>query len=128
MNLVELITNPETVKTMFGGELHLDSVKVSSLLLSGGPNLRVGIEKSTLPEVIPLKWAQQGFNALSCTLNFVGIKTISINHWEPMWRCDPQITSSNDMIRLEIKNSDHHILCVSEFLTLRDIRGYVSRK
>lgn len=125
--LTKQVMNAELLESMFGGQLCLKDLVLETLLLNIGPNLRLGFYKKELPSVIPPKWMQKKFNTMRFVLEFIGVRSINITHWEPLTICTPIIETGDKWVKISIEKDGVEIIsCIADFVALQDVQGFLS--
>ncbi|WP_144815950.1 MULTISPECIES: Imm50 family immunity protein [Enterobacteriaceae] len=118
----------EKIEFMFGGELSLQSVEVSSFSFERFSDVTFQFYSRNIPSSYPEKWSKSKFNALSVVITFGGIIELDVKGNGIGFICSPEISSSESHSEIKICSNQLYINCKSKFLTIESITPYLDER
>lgn len=118
----------EKIRFMFGGELSLQSVEVSSFSFERFSDVTFQFYSRNIPSSYPEKWTKSQFNALSVILTFGGVIELDVKGNGIGFICSPEIFSGESYSAIKICSKELNINCKSNFLTIVSITQYLDER
>lgn len=118
----------EKITFMFGGELSLQSVEVSSFSFERFSDVTFQFYSRNIPSSYPEKWNESEFNALSVIITFGGIIELDVKGKGIGFICSPEISSGESYSEIKICSNQLNINCKSRFLTIVSITPYLDER
>lgn len=118
----------EKITFMFGGELSLQSVEVSSFSFERFSDVTFQFHSRNIPSSYPEKWNESEFNALSVIITFGGIIELDVKGKGIGFICSPEISSGESYSEIKICSNQLNINCKSRFLTIVSITPYLDER
>lgn len=118
----------EKIRFMFGGELSLQSVELSSFSFERFSDVTFQFYSRNIPSSYPEKWNKSQFNALSVVITFGGIIELDVKGKGIGFVCSPEISSGESYSEIKICNNQLNINCTSRFLTIESITPYLDER
>jgi hypothetical protein len=79
--MIEYITDPIFIKSLYPNGLTLDSVIVDSILFKyDGPSIEISLQSKSLPDNPPEKWKGK-FNRVKIVLNLLNVCRQKFDNW-----------------------------------------------
>jgi hypothetical protein len=108
----------EQVEFMFGGEFSLVDVQLENIFLHRMTSLRFQLICKNIPEIVPRKWKEKGFNVINLVFSMGEIHSLDIQGCKVGFICTPEIRSFPEKTILRIENDDLKLNCEARFLTI----------
>jgi len=118
----------EKIKFIFGGELSLQSVEVSSFSFERFSDVTFQFYSRNIPSSYPEKWSKSKFNTLSVVITFGGVIELDVKGKGIGFICSPEISSSENHSEIKICSNQLYINCKSKFLTIESITPYLDER
>lgn len=118
---IEHALNKEKVVNMFGGFLDMSGAELIGVYVHAEYAVRFLFCIKGVPEKHPEKWDGKGYNSMTVSLRFFGIKRFEANLIKIGFNCSPVIKSSTGVASISIASEGGQIFCESEFVSIEDI-------
>lgn len=118
---IEHALNKEKVVNMFGGFLDVTSAELMGVYVHEEYAVRFLFCIKGIPEKHPEKWDGKGYNSMTVSLRFFGIRKFEANLIKIGFSCCPEIRSSAGVASINIVSEGGAIFCESEFVSIEDI-------
>ncbi|WP_374046923.1 Imm50 family immunity protein [Pseudomonas sichuanensis] len=117
--------NKVKVDHMFGGVLNMEGAELVGFKFHDSSSVYFSFLIKGIPDKCPDKWKGQGYNAMSVTLNFGGVKKFRSNLVRVNFCCTPKINSSPGSASISIEELDASICCESEYVSVEGVTPYI---
>lgn len=118
---IECALNRDKVVHMFGGSLDITGAELLGVYVHEGFVVKFLFCVKGIPEKHPEKWNGKGYNSMTISLRFVGVKKFQANLERIGFSCCPEIISSKEGACINIVSDEGSIFCESEFVSIDDI-------
>ncbi|WP_286089031.1 Imm50 family immunity protein [Pseudomonas sp. MWU13-3659] len=117
--------NKAKVDHMFGGVLGVEGAELVGFKFHDVSSVYFSFLIRGVPDKCPEKWKGHGYNAMSVTLNFGGVKEFRSNLTKVNFCCVPIINSSPGSASISIEAPDASIFCESEYVSVDGVTPYI---
>ena len=126
LSWLDLIENPEAVKSTFEVEPSLNGVEVISVLFHrDGPTVDVEIALSEQPSRLSARWERVGVNAVNLKLQLLGVETLMLDGWATKNRGTIDIRpGSTTKVEVHINGPTMQFRCCCQWLRIAGLNGY----
>jgi len=126
MTWLDLAENPEAVKSAFEIAPSLKDVEVVALRIDrDGPTITVDIALSEQPSKLSPRWERISANAVTLTLQLLGVETVSLDGWATENQATIDINpGSSTKIEVQITGATTQFRCRCQWLRIAGLTGY----
>lgn len=121
---------------MFNNELSLNDSEfenflyydISKIRICDISKIRICFNTRHIPRIIPSKWREKEFNALSLTLILIEINKLNLQGERVGFLCSPAIEKIGNEIIFSIDNEDKfHLSCTAELIVVDSVEPYLDQ-
>ncbi|MBA8824346.1 hypothetical protein FHX42_001693 [Saccharopolyspora lacisalsi] len=125
-----LVDNSEEVEKRYGEHVpSLAGIDLAEATVHyDGPDATLRFDLPELPDYLPSKWKQQGFNTVQLTIVFTGIFEFSIQGWEGDVIADLWLTEAKSQIRAMVRSSTVNLDMVAGSARLSSLSAYIDSR
>ncbi|AZL75663.1 Imm50 family immunity protein [Pseudomonas oryziphila] len=117
--------NKVKIDNMFGGVLDMEGAELVGFKFHDVSSVYFSFLIKGIPDKYPDKWKGHGYNAMSVTLDFGGVKAFKSNLDRVNFCCAPKINSSPGSASISIEEQDASIFCESEYVSVEGVTPYI---
>ncbi len=124
----EHISNPESLKSVFGSIPDLSELEIMEIILNQqGELFHIRCNVEPFPRNVPEKWKE--YNMLQLTLSFGPVKNLKITNWEYPVK-GVFIASMNEQKKIDFRFESTGCICEGqcEFILIEKISAYADER
>lgn len=118
----------EKIKFMFNNNFNIKNIEVNNFSLEHFSDLKIRFYCNDIPKKYPIKWNEEGFNAMSLVVTFGDVIQFNVTGSRVGFLCSPIINSLKEFSEITIKHHGFYFYCKARFLTIESITPYVDER